>query len=608
MRFNTALVLAAATAHVQAALRQYALNITHGTIAPDGVSRRAWLVNGATPGPTIVADEGDQVSVKVINNGDEPITIHWHGIEQQGTPWSDGVPGITQYPIAVGHSFVYNWTATQMGYHWYHSHYQLQVDDGLRGDIYLHPKPDRASPFGLISSNVADIAAMKAAEKNPNRLFIYDWKHKTSAEYMNEWKRTLVEPLCLDDILINGHGQMVCPSRAILDPVVNPLVGKATDKGCAYPNNTSVFPYRGDPSKVLPEIFYTCKNTTTELEVIKVNPAAKWAAFNVVNAASIWDLRVAIDNHTLYTFAADGSYIEPIQSEFIGVPIGERFQFLIKLDKPAKDYTIRVAAAVLPQKLSGFGVLQYDSSVPYPTKRGVPAIDAPSKVKRTVYSTPHPKNPFIDYGGNAIGSARELDPRNIKPYPANPPPKPAANQIVTVRLNAERVSELGWMLNNRSWAETPDSAVPLLFDLNQVKSVDPALKFTTLDEQYVDVIMVITSGNPSLHPPHPIHKHGVKGWFLGWGSGGFPYKTVAEAAAAGLPGLNLVNPQYRDTFVTPPGLGGQNWIAFRFKSSDPGPTFMHCHIDPHLAVGMAALLVEGIDKWPTVPPYYLSHP
>ncbi|KAG9077165.1 hypothetical protein FS749_010973, partial [Ceratobasidium sp. UAMH 11750] len=408
MRFNTALVLAAATAHVQAALRQYALNITHGTIAPDGVSRRAWLVNGtasviapgsliadwlhtgATPGPTIVADEGDQVSVKVINNGDEPITIHWHGIEQQGTPWSDGVPGITQYPIAVGHSFIYNWTATQMGYHWYHSHYQLQVDDGLRGDIYLHPKPDRASPFGLISSNAADIAAMKAAEKNPNRLFIYDWKHKTSAEYMNEWKRTLVEPLCLDDILINGHGQMVCPSRAILDPVVNPLVGKATDKGCAYPNNTSVFPYRGDPSK----------NTTTELEVIKVNPAAKWAAFNVVNAASIWDLRVSIDNHTLYTFAADGSYIEPIQSEFIGVPIGERFQFLIKLDKPAKDYTIRVAAAVLPQKLSGFGVLQYDSSVGYPTKRGVPAIDAPSKVKRTVYSTPHPKNPFIDYGGN----------------------------------------------------------------------------------------------------------------------------------------------------------------------------------------------------------------
>ena len=30
---------------------------------------------GTTPGPTIVADEGDQLNINVINNGDEPITI-----------------------------------------------------------------------------------------------------------------------------------------------------------------------------------------------------------------------------------------------------------------------------------------------------------------------------------------------------------------------------------------------------------------------------------------------------------------------------------------------------------------------------------------------------
>jgi FtsP/CotA-like multicopper oxidase with cupredoxin domain len=99
---------------------------------------------------------------------------------------ADGVPGITQYPIPVGKSFVYNWTATQMGYHWYHSHQHLQVDDGLRGDIYLRPKPDRVNPFSLISSNAADIAAMKVAERNPFKLFVYDWKHKTANEYMEE--------------------------------------------------------------------------------------------------------------------------------------------------------------------------------------------------------------------------------------------------------------------------------------------------------------------------------------------------------------------------------------------------------------------------------------
>ncbi|KAF8756654.1 multicopper oxidase family [Rhizoctonia solani] len=600
MRFGTSLLAAALmAAKVEAVLRQYTLVVTHSTIAPDGVSRRAWLVNGTTPGPTIVADEGDQLSINVINKGDEPITIHWHGIEQLGTPWSDGVPGITQYPIPIGKSFVYNWTATQMGYHWYHSHQHLQVDDGLRGDIYLRPKPGRQNPFGLISSDAADIAAMKVAERNPHKLFIYDWKHKTADEYMEEWKRTMVEPLCLDDILINGKGQVVCPSRQILDPVVNPTVGKATDKGCAFPNNT--------------------KNTTTELEVFQVNPASKWAAFNVVNAASIWDLRVSIDNHTLYTFAADGSYIRPIQSEVIGFIPDQmpksaygsmRFSSsvfpsgAIPLDKPLKDYTVRVAASVLPQRLSGYAVLQYNAKAP--VKRDILRTETPTRVKRTVYTTPHPKNPYIDYAGQAIGSARELNPIDIKPFPANPPPKPSPDQIVTIRLDAERTSELGWFLNNKTWTELPDSATPVLFDYNQGNAIDSHLKFTTLKGQYVDVIMVVTSGNPSLHPPHPIHKHGVKAWFLGWGSGGFPYKTVAEAQAAGLPGLNLVDPQYRDTFVTPPGLGGQNWIAFRFQSTDPGPMFMHCHIDPHLAVGMAVVLLEGIDQWPKTPSYYTS--
>jgi FtsP/CotA-like multicopper oxidase with cupredoxin domain len=96
MRLHAPLFLAAAlSTSVQAALRQYTLIVTHGTFSGDGVSRSAWLVNGecaakvvldvgfvsdkgylgTTPGPTIIADEGDQVSINVVNNGDEPITI-----------------------------------------------------------------------------------------------------------------------------------------------------------------------------------------------------------------------------------------------------------------------------------------------------------------------------------------------------------------------------------------------------------------------------------------------------------------------------------------------------------------------------------------------------
>ena len=49
---------------------------------------------------------------KLENNG---TTVHWHGIRQYGTPESDGVPGVTQCPIAPGESMTYSWQATQYG-------------------------------------------------------------------------------------------------------------------------------------------------------------------------------------------------------------------------------------------------------------------------------------------------------------------------------------------------------------------------------------------------------------------------------------------------------------------------------------------------------------
>lgn len=47
-----------------------------------------------------------------------------------------------------------------------------------------------------------------------------------------------------------------------------------------------------------------------------------------------------------------------------------------------------------------------------------------------------------------------------------------------------------------------------------------------------------------------MHKHGVKAWYLGSGSGAFPYATIADAVAAGYKGINIKNPPLRDDFVT----------------------------------------------------------
>lgn len=52
----------------------------------------------------------------------EEVTIHWHGQHQKLNPYMDGVPYVTQCPIASGSSFRYRFKAENSGTHFWHSH------------------------------------------------------------------------------------------------------------------------------------------------------------------------------------------------------------------------------------------------------------------------------------------------------------------------------------------------------------------------------------------------------------------------------------------------------------------------------------------------------
>ena len=61
------------------------------------------VANGTLPGPAIVVNQGDWLSVKVTNAmADTTTTMHWHGMLQVGTVDADGVPGFTQCMIPPG--------------------------------------------------------------------------------------------------------------------------------------------------------------------------------------------------------------------------------------------------------------------------------------------------------------------------------------------------------------------------------------------------------------------------------------------------------------------------------------------------------------------------
>lgn len=85
--------------------------------------------DGTVPGPTLRITRGKDLCVRVVNDLDEPTSVHWHGVRLPNA--MDGVPGLTQAPIASGASFDYRFRPPDAGTFWYHAHIGAQVDRGL---------------------------------------------------------------------------------------------------------------------------------------------------------------------------------------------------------------------------------------------------------------------------------------------------------------------------------------------------------------------------------------------------------------------------------------------------------------------------------------------
>ncbi|WP_084315740.1 multicopper oxidase family protein [Thalassobacillus devorans] len=106
-----------------------------------GYQGKAWGYNGSTPGPTLVAEEGDKVEITVTNNLPEATSVHWHGLKVPND--MDGVTSIQDTPtIEPGESFTYTFTLEQSGTYMYHSHTNVSKQElmGLGGAFVIQPK------------------------------------------------------------------------------------------------------------------------------------------------------------------------------------------------------------------------------------------------------------------------------------------------------------------------------------------------------------------------------------------------------------------------------------------------------------------------------------
>ncbi len=121
---------------------------------------------------------------------------------------------------------------------------------------------------------------------------------------------------------------------------------------------------------------------------------------------------------------------------------------------------------------------------------------------------------------------------------------------------------------------------------------------------WVDIIFMvdISPSNPA-QPPHAMHKHGNRMYFIGQGVGPWVWPTVAIAKQATPQSFFDVAP-YRDTITTATTIKVPSWVAMRYYVGNPGPFIIHCHMITHIAGGMSVILMDGFDKWPKIPSEY----
>ena len=108
---------------------------------------KVWSYEGTVPGRLLRAQAGDRVRFRLINQLEQPTSIHWHGIRIDNV--MDGVTGLTQEAVPPKGEFLYDFTVPDAGTYWYHSHNRSweQVARGLYGvlivDEEIKPKVDR---------------------------------------------------------------------------------------------------------------------------------------------------------------------------------------------------------------------------------------------------------------------------------------------------------------------------------------------------------------------------------------------------------------------------------------------------------------------------------
>ncbi|XP_026457736.1 L-ascorbate oxidase-like [Papaver somniferum] len=549
-----------------AEMKTYNWEVAYMKWSPDCVENTVIGINGQFPGPEIRAKAGDTIVVNLSNklNTKEGLVIHWHGIRQLDTPWADGTASVSQCAINPGATFQYRFIVDRAGTYFYHGHYEMQRAAGLYGSLIVDVADGKIEPFPY------------HGEIN---LLLSDWWHQSAHDQevalSSNPFRWIGEP---QSILINGRGQYNCSIAA------------------KYDNTTNYCNIYGRPSD------------QCEPYALTVEPS-KFYRLRIASTTSLASLNLVIANHRMILVEADGNYLQPKYVTNLDIYSGESYSVILNTGQdPSVNYWVSLS--------------QRGRKPPFPPPALTILNYKPNSVFDVMPSSPPPLSPAWDdlaqsrnFTNKVLGL--QVDGISLQPHPSAIPRPPVRHDRRIFLLNTQIKIDgyVKWSVNNISLvlpttpylgslkfglkngfnATTPPETFPSTYDITK----PPANPNSTYGSgvynfKHMEIVDVILQNANALGEGvseiHPWHLHGHDFWVLGYGDGKFSEENDEK-------NLNLVNPPLRNTVVVFP----YGWTAIRFIADNPGVWPFHCHIEPHLHMGMGVIFAVAADKIKQIP-------
>ncbi|WP_347125481.1 multicopper oxidase family protein [Microbacterium sp. SY138] len=241
---------------------------------------------GSIPGPVLRVRAGDTLQATVRNDLPFDTSVHWHGLALRND--MDGVPPLTQQPIAAGDSFRYEFIAPDPGTHWFHPHVGAQLDSGLYGALIVE---DPNEPLRYDDEWV---------------IILDDWLDGVTAtpdEVLEELRKGMGDMGGMEDMFMR-MGNMLMGADSDL------LGGDAGD--VYYPHYLINGKPTGDPAQ-----FTGAPGTRVRIRLI--------------NAGGDTAFRVALGEHRLTVTHTDGYPVDPLEVDSVLIGMGERYDVIVTL-------------------------------------------------------------------------------------------------------------------------------------------------------------------------------------------------------------------------------------------------------------------------------------